>query len=133
MKSNGIQVKFGRRVRTLRKVRGWSQEELATRALLHPTYIGSIERGERNVSLLNLGKLSEAFQIELADLLAFPLHDQEEGRTEEKQIRELVAGNDQLAIAFFQTFCQKCETLKRFRALQALIPSQRGFNENLSR
>ncbi|MCP9448222.1 MAG: helix-turn-helix domain-containing protein [Nitrospira sp.] len=123
--SHDVQVKVGQRVRMLRKARGWSQEELAARALLHPTYIGSIERGERNVSLVNLAKLSEAFEMTLRDLLTFSLHDQDKEGIQEKQIRELVAGSDRLAIAFFQTFCQKCETLKRFRALQALIPDQK--------
>ena len=43
---------FGRRVRELRKVRGFSQEELAHRADIHWTYLGGIERGERNPALI---------------------------------------------------------------------------------
>ncbi|GIW55293.1 MAG: hypothetical protein KatS3mg082_1697 [Nitrospiraceae bacterium] len=66
-----IRAKLGKRVRGLRKARGWSQEELAHRASLHPTYIGGIERGERNVSLINLAKLAEAFHIDLAEFLSF--------------------------------------------------------------
>ncbi|MCP9440247.1 MAG: helix-turn-helix domain-containing protein [Nitrospira sp.] len=130
MDSRQIQTKLGERVRVLRKARGWSQEELAGRALLHPTYIGSIERGERNVSLINLAKLAAAFDVSLAVLLSFPEdngHPQEEPG--EKKIRELIAGNDLLAIAFFQTFCRQCETLKQFRTLQAMVP-RRGTPED---
>jgi transcriptional regulator with XRE-family HTH domain len=117
---DSIQAKLGRRVRALRKARGWSQEELGGRASLHPTYVGGIERGERNVSLINLAKLSEAFQIRMAEFLYFSLEEQEEG---EGSLRELFAGGDQLAVAFFSTFCQKCASLKRFRELRALTPS----------
>jgi transcriptional regulator with XRE-family HTH domain len=113
-----IRVKLGKRVRTLRKARGWSQQELADHAVLHPTYIGGIERGERNVSLMNLAKLSEAFRVSMAELL----HFSSEGQGEEN-LRELIAGGDELGLAFFATFCQKCESLKRFRELRALSPS----------
>jgi transcriptional regulator with XRE-family HTH domain len=112
-----IRSKLGRRVRTLRKARGWSQEGLGERASLHPTYVGGIERGERNVSLINLAKLSEAFRISMAELLHFPTEEQGE-----RSLRELIAGGDELALAFFSTFCQKCESLRRFRELRALSP-----------
>lgn len=52
----------------LRRGRGWSQMVLAEKAGLHPTYIGGIERGERNLSLVNLDRLAHAFGITLADL-----------------------------------------------------------------
>jgi transcriptional regulator with XRE-family HTH domain len=121
-----IQTRLGRRVRALRKARGWSQEELGERASLHPTYVGGIERGERNVSLINLAKLSEAFQIGMAEFLSFPSEQpaQAEGAEQqeaEKSLRELITGDDQLAVAFFSTFCRKCESLKRFRELRALL------------
>lgn len=51
---------FGRRVRQLRLAKGFTQEVLAEKAGLHPTYIGSIERGERNVGLDNILKLARA-------------------------------------------------------------------------
>lgn len=62
----------GLRVRALRRERGWSQATLGEKAGLHTTYVGGIERGERNLSLVNLNKLAEAFAILLAELLRFP-------------------------------------------------------------
>lgn len=55
--------KFGRRVRELRERAGLSQENLADQAGLHRTYIGGIERGERNVGLLNLCRLARALKV----------------------------------------------------------------------
>ena len=54
---------FGKKLRLLRDLQGISQEELASRAGLHRTYIGSIERGERNLSLKNIYKLADALNI----------------------------------------------------------------------
>ena len=51
---------FGRRVRSAREVRGWSQEQLAEKAQLDRTYIGGVERGERSLALLNVNKLAVA-------------------------------------------------------------------------
>jgi transcriptional regulator with XRE-family HTH domain len=60
---------FGKRVRKLRKARGLSQEELAEIAELHRNYIGGIERGERNVALLNILRLAQALGVSLSELL----------------------------------------------------------------
>ena len=61
---------FGRRLRALRTERGLSQEALADLAGIHRTYVGSVERGERNVSLDNIGKLADALGVEVAELFA---------------------------------------------------------------
>ncbi len=61
--------KLGDRIRTLRKEAGLSQEELADTAGLHRTYIGAIERGERNISLINIVHLARALRVKPADLL----------------------------------------------------------------
>ena len=64
MNINSTLKQFGLTVKKLRIKNNISQEELAFRADLHRTYIGGIERGERNVSLINIIKISNALQIE---------------------------------------------------------------------
>lgn len=63
-----IQEQFGKRVRELRLAKGLSQEELAFRAGVHRTYLGGIERGERNPSLKNITAIAEALGITLSEL-----------------------------------------------------------------
>jgi len=60
---------FGSRMRALRLAAGLSQEDLAHRAGLHRTYVGSVERGERNVSLVNIAVVAEALTVSPAALL----------------------------------------------------------------
>jgi transcriptional regulator with XRE-family HTH domain len=55
-------------VRALRDERGWSQEELAERAGLHRTYLGGIERGLRNVALVNIARIAKAFGLSVSEL-----------------------------------------------------------------
>ncbi len=62
---------FGAKVRSVRKERGWSQEELADASELDRTYIGGIERGERNVALLNIAKIAQALQVKASALIEF--------------------------------------------------------------
>ena len=66
--SKTIRNKLGKRVRTLRKQRGWSQEEFADRAEFHRTYIGSVERGEQNVSIDNIERLAKTLGISIEGL-----------------------------------------------------------------
>lgn len=62
-------VEFGKRVRRKRTDLGWTLEELAEEAGMHWTYIGSIERGERNLSLINIVRLARALGIGPEDLV----------------------------------------------------------------
>lgn len=60
---------FASRLRQIRQVKGLSQEELADRAGLHRTYVGSVERGERNISIDNIECLAKALEIDIIELL----------------------------------------------------------------
>jgi transcriptional regulator with XRE-family HTH domain len=64
-----VLVAFGARVREFRTRRGLSQEKLAEFANLHRTYVGSLERGERNVALINIHRLAKALDVEPRELL----------------------------------------------------------------
>lgn len=64
-----ILIKFGERIKTLRKERGWSQEKLAEETGFHRTYIGMIERGERNPSLININVFAETLGVNISELL----------------------------------------------------------------
>jgi len=64
-----LKRRFGQRVRQLRTERGFSQEELAHRCGMDRTYVGSVERGQRNVSLINIYRIASALGVEPAELL----------------------------------------------------------------
>jgi transcriptional regulator with XRE-family HTH domain len=63
-----IQKAFGNRVRELRKLRQLSQETLALACDLDRTYIGGVERGERNISLINIHKIADALGVDTRDM-----------------------------------------------------------------
>jgi transcriptional regulator with XRE-family HTH domain len=65
---NTINQKFGKRLRALRQAKGYSQEELAFKAKLDRTYVGGIERGERNPSLKNIAILAKALGVPITEL-----------------------------------------------------------------
>lgn len=67
MEKNNYQVRFGSAVRKLRNKKNLTQEELASLCDLDRTYIGSVERGERNVSLINIHKIASALNIEVKE------------------------------------------------------------------
>ncbi len=66
---------FGENVRKYRRLLDISQEELAYRADLHRTYIGMIERAEKNITLVNMEKIAKALKVQIEDLIKDSNHD----------------------------------------------------------
>ena len=64
-----ITILFGKNVRKFRLSQGLSHDALAEKARLHRTYIGAVERGERNITLINAEKIANALGINLLDCL----------------------------------------------------------------
>ena len=64
-----IQVKLGNKIRSLRSDRGYSQESFADACKLHRMYMGSLERGERNLTLKTLMTVAQALGVTVAELL----------------------------------------------------------------
>ena len=62
-------VRFGKRLREIREKVGVSQEKLAEMAGLHRTYVSSVERGKRNISLINIARLGRALGVSLRELM----------------------------------------------------------------
>jgi transcriptional regulator with XRE-family HTH domain len=60
---------IGHRLRSRREALGWTQAELARRSDLHKAYIGFVERGERNVSIINLRRIARLLRVRLSDLM----------------------------------------------------------------
>jgi transcriptional regulator with XRE-family HTH domain len=65
--SRDILVRFGQKVRSERERKGLSQEELASRAGVHRTYVGMIERAEKNITLANIEKICKALGLSIRD------------------------------------------------------------------
>ena len=65
-----IRARFGARVRQLRKRRGWTQAEMADRLGIDRSYLADIERGKRNVSLLNIEIIADGFGLTISKLLS---------------------------------------------------------------
>lgn len=64
------QVEFGTRVRARRTELGWSQRLLAERSGLDWSYVAQVERGERNIALLNIHRLADALGVAVADFFS---------------------------------------------------------------
>lgn len=70
MPASKVLQRFGQRVRELRKEKDLTQEQLADKARLHYTYIGVVERGEKNISLKNIEKVAKGLGVSLAEFFS---------------------------------------------------------------
>lgn len=89
MNDKDILKLVGARVRTLRKNRGLSQESLGEKGGFHFSYIGQIERGEKNVSLLNLAKIANALDVNVAQLFTY-VHEDSELTEADAEVKDIV-------------------------------------------
>ena len=62
-----IRIIYGERLKTLRKKKGLSQEELGFKSSLHRTYISEVERGRRNISIVNIAKIAKALNVSIKE------------------------------------------------------------------
>lgn len=69
-------LEFGNRIKAIRLIKGISQEELASIAGVHRTYVGMIERGEKNITLITMKRFSEALGVHVAELVSRNIHGQ---------------------------------------------------------
>ena len=69
--SENILIIFGNRVKELRKAKKMTQQQFADLSDLHKNYIGMIERGERNPSLINIQNIATAFEMSISELMKF--------------------------------------------------------------
>lgn len=69
---------FGTRVRKLREGLGYSQEKFAEKVQLHRTYIGMVERGEKNIALINITKIAKGLNVSVNELFRTELKDEKE-------------------------------------------------------
>lgn len=77
MRTNGeVKQLFGLRVAALRKVKGWPQEELAYQTGMARSYLSGVERGKRNIALVNICKLSYALDVTPAHLMNIDVGDE---------------------------------------------------------
>ncbi|GMX65762.1 helix-turn-helix transcriptional regulator [Paenibacillus elgii] len=89
MENNEVLKSIGARIRDLRKERGMSQESLGEKGGFHYSYIGQIERGEKNVTILNLVNIAAALEVSVTQLFSYV--DEEEKYTDsESDLVEIV-------------------------------------------
>lgn len=90
MEGDILLVLVGARIKTLRTQMGLSQVELAERAKSQDTYIGEIERGNRNISLKMLAKIADALEVSIDELFEFGDIKETEGMLQQQQLIEIV-------------------------------------------
>lgn len=64
-------IQFGRHLARIRKAKGWSQERLANESGLARSYVGDVERGIRNIALVNICKIADTLEVDVIELMRF--------------------------------------------------------------
>lgn len=70
MSNPDIRIAFGERLRKLRKGRGWTQDEMADILGLDRSYLADVERGKRNISILNLKVIADGFEVSMSQMFS---------------------------------------------------------------
>ncbi len=123
---------FGERVRNFRKAQGLSQEELAERADLHHTYIGGVERGERNLSLKSVEKIACALKtstnIFFVKRRGFVVSEESEGESYASGKKKTLLPIEQELLKYFSSL--KNDELKNYivNMLRIVSKTQKGSN-----
>jgi len=89
METSVIQ-KIGQRIRDIRKQRGWSQEELGEKAGFHFSYIGGVERAEKNITLVNLLKIADALDIQIMDLFMYTKYQESALNEKDELLNQII-------------------------------------------
>lgn len=97
-----VKAILGARIRKLRKERKLSQEALAEKADLHYTFIGEVERGEKNISLVSLEKLTKALEVTFIDLFDLPELKERPDDFKKKLTQEMKHFDDETAAALLK-------------------------------
>ena len=71
MEKKDPRILFGRRLAQVRNQQGWSQEKLALESGIARSYLGGVERGQRNIALINICKLAETLRVSVGELFDF--------------------------------------------------------------
>src|SRR5437016_10883308 len=104
-----IQLQMGKWIRQLRVARRWSQETLAEKADVDVTFLSGVERGKRNISLFNLSRIANAFNLSLSELCDLPKGRDTGKRTMEAHIIFLLRKQKPKTMRFILTYIESLD------------------------
>jgi transcriptional regulator with XRE-family HTH domain len=113
-----IKKLIGDRIRDLRKKMGLSQEELGWKAKLHYTYVGAVERGEKNVSVITLSKIAKGLGTSVNEIFNIPIDIKDPDKLKASMLKEIDKSDPEiLKVAL--------DLIKEFNALKTKLDPQR--------
>ena len=113
-----IQKVIGNRLRDLRRKKGLSQEKLGWKAKLHYTYIGAIERGEKNVSIVTIGKIAKGLGISVNEIFNFPTDIKDPDKLKGSILKEIEKSDPEIQKVVL-------DLVKELNALKTRLESRR--------